>query len=102
MGKWSESGRDLQRAERRAKKAPCPDMSAFRPKTRGDCGNEMRPCPWVSCRYHLFLETRDGTIVLPHGGDPEALLRMQSTCSLDVAAEGAHSLEQVGEHFNIG
>jgi hypothetical protein len=27
-----------------------------RPRTRGDCLQEARPCPWVSCRHHLLLE----------------------------------------------
>ncbi len=27
-----------------------------RPKTRGDCKDGPRPCPWVSCKYHLFLD----------------------------------------------
>src|SRR5687768_2815797 len=24
-----------------------------RPRTRGDCGAEARPCPWVACKHHL-------------------------------------------------
>ncbi len=28
-----------------------------RPTTRGDCGQEARPCPWVGCRHHLAIET---------------------------------------------
>lgn len=27
-----------------------------RPRTRGECLEEARPCPWVGCRYHLLLE----------------------------------------------
>jgi hypothetical protein len=27
-----------------------------RPTTRGECLQEARPCPWVSCRHHLLLE----------------------------------------------
>lgn len=27
-----------------------------RPKTRGDCLDEARPCPWVGCDFHLLLE----------------------------------------------
>jgi hypothetical protein len=25
-------------------------------ETRGECLQEARPCPWVSCRHHLLLE----------------------------------------------
>lgn len=27
-----------------------------RPRTRAECLQEARPCPWVSCRHHLLLE----------------------------------------------
>lgn len=27
-----------------------------RPRTRGECLEEARPCPWVGCRHHLLLE----------------------------------------------
>jgi hypothetical protein len=27
-----------------------------RPKTRAECRDEARPCPWVSCRHHLLIE----------------------------------------------
>ena len=27
--------------------------------TRGDCGQEARPCPWVGCRHHLLLEVAE-------------------------------------------
>jgi hypothetical protein len=27
-----------------------------RPKTRGECLNEARPCPWIACRHHLLIE----------------------------------------------
>lgn len=31
-------------------------LSIPRPKTRGDCLNEARPCPWFGCRHHMVLE----------------------------------------------
>src|ERR1019366_2346037 len=30
--------------------------SGERPKTRGDCVDGPRPCPWAGCRQHLYLE----------------------------------------------
>jgi hypothetical protein len=27
-----------------------------RPKTRAECRDEARPCPWVGCKHHLLLE----------------------------------------------
>lgn len=41
------------------------DMLTSRPKTRGDCKGNARPCPWVSCRYSMLLDImEDGSIVL--------------------------------------
>lgn len=31
-----------------------------RPRTRGECKDGPRPCPWVSCRHHLLLEIASG------------------------------------------
>lgn len=48
-----------------------------RPRTRGDCLDGPRPCPWGSCRYHLVA-------------DPAF------SCVLDVADEGGVALDTVG------
>lgn len=31
-------------------------LSVPRPRTRADCNQEARPCPWGGCRHHLLLE----------------------------------------------
>lgn len=31
-------------------------LAVPRPKTRSDCLQEARPCPWVGCSKHLLLE----------------------------------------------
>jgi len=38
-----------------------------RPGTRGDCGQEARPCPWVGCRHHLLLEVAESPRAAPPG-----------------------------------
>jgi len=30
-----------------------------RPKTRADCIDGPRPCPWLGCRYHLGVEVEE-------------------------------------------
>ncbi len=55
-----------------------------RPLVRGDCSEIPRPCPFVSCRYHLAADSRDGMSYL-------------YSCALDVAEDGAHTLEEVGQ-----
>lgn len=57
-----------------------------RPKTRGECLSMERPCPYVSCKHHLYLDVRrNGTIALNFPDlEPWELI---DTCALDVAEE---------------
>lgn len=72
-----------------------------RPSTRAGCVNGARPCPWVSCRHHLYLDidASNGSIkrnfpdIEPH--------EMSASCSLDIADEGGAQLEIVGDAMNI-
>lgn len=75
-----------------------------RPKTRGDClpggCNEARPCPFVSCRHHLYLSVKTtGSITLHHGPGVEPW-ELAESCALDVAERGRtgvdHGLPDVG------
>jgi hypothetical protein len=76
-----------------------PEELAMRPRTRGDCENGLRPCPWVSCRHHLFLDvTKTGSLTL-HFPDLE-VEQLVETCALDVADLGGETLEGVGELSN--
>ena len=83
-----------------------PQLWHERPRTRGDCEDAARPCPWVSCRHHLWLEMgtqgrqrsqyphRFGsTRELPEHLDPADMV---NSCSLDVADGSPLSLEEVG------
>lgn len=80
-------------------RAPLPMVppGVTRPLTRSECVGGQRPCPWVSCRHHLYLDvTGSGGLRLnfPLIG-PEELKQMENTCSLDVADEGEHALGDV-------
>lgn len=71
-----------------------------RPKTRGECMGVERPCPFVSCRHHLFLDVSEkGGLKLnfPHL-DPDELI---VSCSLDVAEDGLSKLEDAGALMNL-
>lgn len=72
-----------------------------RPKTRGDCVDGIRPCPFVSCKYHLYLDvTGDQSIKINRPGVD--LADMPETCALDVAdAGGDKTLEEVGHLMNL-
>ena len=71
-----------------------------RPKTRGDCVDMPRPCPFVSCRHHLFLEANAaGSISFPLG--EVELEDMPESCSLDVADRGGVTLEEIGAILGV-
>jgi hypothetical protein len=80
-----------------------------RPKTRGDCEDGPRPCPWVSCRHHLALDvTLRGDLHKSWPFDEsnaeavaDALLDRKATCSLDVAEQGDHTAAEVGTFLNV-
>jgi hypothetical protein len=97
------SGRRATQAERRHAAAMAAHYDANRvlPLTRGDCADGPRPCPLVSCRYHLALDMdpRRGSIKL-NFPDLE-IWEMPETCALDVADRGGETLEAVGELLNV-
>lgn len=76
-------------------------MLTHRPQTRGDCEDGYRPCPYVSCKYHLFLDVKGETVTTnfheDEGEELHELFRMRYTCALDVADKNGASLEEVAE-----
>jgi hypothetical protein len=72
-----------------------------RPRVREQCP-KTRPCPFVSCRHHLYLEIKDtGNIKFVFGETP--LESLEQTCSLDVADQYADGLklDDVGQYVNL-
>jgi hypothetical protein len=60
----------------------------------------IRPCPWVGCRYHLYLDVREnGTIILNF--PDTAPWETPETCTLDVAEQGGLTLEAVGALMSL-
>lgn len=71
-----------------------------RPKKRSECPTQ-RPCPFVSCRYHLYLDVNEsGTIKFNfHGIEP---WEMKESCVLDITdKEIPLTLNDVGEHMSL-
>lgn len=60
------------------------EVEQLRPKQRSECEAGPRPCPWVSCPYHLWRERERlfGALV---DDDGVALDDWGDTCTLDVA-----------------
>jgi hypothetical protein len=78
--------------------APC---SIPRPATRAQCSGVPRPCPFISCKHHLYLDVspRTGSIKL-NFPDLE-VWELPISCALDIADEGGCTLETVGEIMNL-
>lgn len=75
-----------------------PDVE--RPRTRGDCEDGPRPCPFVSCRHHAYLDVLANGMLSINFPNIDSLDEIQ-TCTLDLASEGSMSLEQVGEALGV-
>ena len=71
-----------------------------RPKTRADCIDSERPCPWISCKYHLYLEVSEIGSIKFNFPNLE-LDELPATCTLDVADNGGTILHQVGFAMNV-
>lgn len=118
------SKRELERG--RIQNPPLDPVQFPRPRKRGDCltaaqkiaqaeaenrrprpdelvdgCNAIRPCPWVSCPEHLYLDvsSRTGSIKL-NFPDLE-VWDLPETCGLDIADRGGITLEETGEHMNL-
>lgn len=71
----------------------------LRPRVRGDCVDEERPCPWVSCRHHLFVDVVRRQ--LKENFPEREVWDLEESCSLDVADRGGTTLDEVGKHMNV-
>ena len=78
------------------------------PMLRAECEPGPRPCPYISCAHHLFLDVSpdNGAIKInfPDLIDEEGgidFAAMPETCALDVADGGKHDLDRIGNFINL-
>jgi hypothetical protein len=72
-----------------------------RPKTRGECCDGPRPCPFVSCKFHLYLDVTEVGSIKFNFPEIDDLSQMAETCALDVADRGGVTLEEVGSFMSF-
>ena len=72
-----------------------------RPRMRGECQGVERPCPYVSCKHHLYLDVNPETGSIKLNFPDLEVWEMKDTCSLDVADRSGITLEEVGEILNL-
>ena len=91
----------LTREELRVGALMYPPVDIPRPTTRAECREEMRPCPWVACKHHLYLDINPETGSIKINFPDLEPWELQHTCALDVAERGGITLEEVGEIMNL-
>ena len=77
------------------------ELDATRPRTREDCATGPRPCPYVSCRFNLYVDVNPRTGSVKMNFPDKELSELKDTCSLDVADRGGITLEDVGVIMNL-
>jgi Sigma-70, region 4 len=101
-----EIARDLRR--QRALGEVDPDLQAIiaeveaaRPRSRADCANGPRPCMFISCKHHLYLDVNPSTGSIKLNFPDREIWELDETCALDVADRGGITLEEVGGIMNL-
>jgi hypothetical protein len=78
-----------------------PERAYWRPTSRGECANVARPCPYVSCKYHLYIDVNPNTGSIKINFPDLEVWELEHSCALDVAEQGGITLEEVGEILNL-
>lgn len=75
-----------------------PEPIAWRPRTRADCAQVPRPCPYVGCKYHLYLDVDEQDTMRVAPGEP---WDREESCALDVADQGEHDLGWIAQLLDV-
>jgi hypothetical protein len=95
------AGKRLTREERRLAQLIVYPGDVDRPATRAECQSVQRPCPFVSCAHHLYLDVNPASGAIKLNFPHLEVWEMKETCALDVADRGGITLEEVGEILNL-
>jgi Sigma-70, region 4 len=78
-----------------------PETDYYKPKTRAECAEGPRPCPYVSCKHHLFIDVSPRTGAIKLNFPDLEVWELGESCALDVADRGGTTLEDVGAIMNL-
>jgi len=85
-------------------KLSTPYLKRFsRPTRRSECVYGSRPCPWVSCKYHLLWDVNQDKVNFKYMTDDEIidyLINMKETCALDMAQK-EKTLQEIAEVLEL-
>jgi hypothetical protein len=78
-----------------------PETDYWKPSARGACAEVPRPCPYISCKYHLYIDVSARTGAIKLNFPDIDVWEMNESCALDVADRGGTTLEDVGAIMNL-
>jgi hypothetical protein len=78
-----------------------PEHDYEKPRMRSECVDGARPCPFVSCKHHLYLDVSARTGAIKLNFPDLEVWEMTETCALDIADRGGTTLEEVGAIMNL-
>ena len=78
-----------------------PETDYWKPRTRAECVDGPRPCPYVACKYHLYIDVSPRTGAIKLNFPDLEVWDMGESCALDVADRGGTTLEDVGAIMNL-
>ncbi len=78
-----------------------PETGYYKPRTREECVGGPRPCPYVSCKHHLYIDVSPRTGAIKLNFPDIEVWDMGESCALDVADRGGTTLEDVGAIMNL-
>lgn len=93
--------RRLSKTELNLGRMMYPEEQYWRPESRGECVDMERPCPFVSCKYHLYIDVHPVRGSIKINFPDIEVWEMTDTCALDIADRGGITLEEVGEIMNL-
>lgn len=73
----------------------------IKPQARGECLTRQRPCIFVSCKYHLYLDVNPNTGTIKFNFPDLEPWELPETCALDIADRGGTTLEEIGAFMNL-
>jgi Sigma-70, region 4 len=91
--------RRLTKEEKKLSVMLDPWMHETLPDSRAECKYGYRPCPYVRCRYHLYLEVKNNGAI--SGNFKGEVCELADSCALDISEREHHTLDQVGEYLNL-
>lgn len=78
-----------------------PEDDYEKPAARRECAHGIRPCPYVSCKHHLYVDVSPRTGAIKLNFPDLEVWEMGDSCALDVADRGGTTLEDVGAIMNL-